>query len=159
MRSQRTFQTNACSLTGCSEPTRKDKILNAEILRALNTVDENYSFSSENGDSGRFKKLFPDSQIAAKYYQGETKPKYVVQFGLAPFVEDELITDIQKTPYSLKFVETTNSQTKKQYYGYISFFSRKLQKILTLFCGSLFIGHCTADDLVDHFLKFFRDLG
>ena len=80
MRSQRTFQTNACSLTGCSEPTTEDQILNAEILQALNMIDENYSFSSENGDSGRFKKLFPDSQIAAKYYQGETKPKYVVQF-------------------------------------------------------------------------------
>ena len=137
----------------------KDQNLNAEILQALNMVDENHSFSSENGDSDRFKKLLPDSQIAAKYSQGETKPKYVVQFGLAPFVEDELITDVQKTPYSLKFVETTNSQTKKQYDGYISFFSRKLQKILTLFCGSLFIGHCTADDLVDHFLEFFRDLG
>ena len=49
MRSQRTFQTNACSLTGCSEPTTEDQILNAEILQALNMIDENYSFSSENG--------------------------------------------------------------------------------------------------------------
>ena len=159
MRSQRTFQTNACSLTGCSEPTTKDQILNAEILQALNMVDENYSFSSENGDSGRFKKLFPDSQIAAKYSQGEAKPKYVVQFGLAPFAEDELITDVQKTPYSFKFDKTTSSQVKKQYDRYISFFSKKLHKIVALFCCSLFVGHCTADDLVDHFLEFVRDLG
>ena len=156
MRSQRTFQTNACSLTGCSEPTRKDQILNAEILQALNMVDENHSFSSENGDSDRFKKLLPDSQIAAKYSQGETKPKYVVQFGLAPFVEDELITDVQKTGYSFKFDKTTNSQVKKQCDRYISFFSKKLHKIVALFCGSLFVGLCKADDLVDQFV---RDLG
>ena len=46
-------------------------------------------------------KNFLDSQIDAKYSQEETKSKYVVQFGLTPFVEDELITDVQKTPYSL----------------------------------------------------------
>ena len=36
MSSQRMFQTSVCSLTGCSEPTTKDQILNAEILEALN---------------------------------------------------------------------------------------------------------------------------
>ena len=45
--------------------------------------------------------MFPDSQITAKYSQEETKSKYAVQFGLTPFVKDELITDVQKTPSSL----------------------------------------------------------
>ena len=49
------------------------------------------------------------------------------------------------------------SQMKKQYDGYISFFSKKLRKIVT-YCGSLFFGHCTSDDLVDHFFEFVRDL-
>ena len=60
MRSQRTFKTSAGSLTGCFKPTTKDQILNAEILQALNMVDKNHSFSSANGDSDRFKKMFPD---------------------------------------------------------------------------------------------------
>ena len=158
MRSQHTFKTTAGSLTGCSKPTTKDQILNAEILQALNKVDKNHLFSSANGDSGRLKKMFPDLQIAAKYSQEETKSKYVVQFGLSPFVKDELITDVQKTPYSFKFNETMFSQMKKQYDRYISFFSKKLCKIVT-YCGSLFVGHCMADDLVDHFFKFVRDLG
>ena len=67
----------------------------------------------------------PDSQIAAKYSQEETKSKYVAQFGLAPFVKDELIADVQKSRYSFKFDETTNSQVKKQYDGYVSFFWKK----------------------------------
>ena len=99
-------------LTGCSKPTTKDQILNAEILHALNIVDKNHSFSSANGNSDRFKKMFPDSQIAAKYSQEETKSKYVVQFGLAPFVKDELVTGVQK-----------------QYDGYVSFFQRNQAKL------------------------------
>ena len=158
MRSQRMFKTSAGLLTGCSKPTTKDQILNAEILQALNMVDKNHSFSSANGDSDRFKKMFPDSQITAKYSQAETKSKYVVQFGLAQFVKDELITDVQKTPYFFKFNKTTNSQVKKQYDGYVSCFSKKLRKIV-IYCGTLFVGHCKADDLVDHFFEFVRDLG
>ena len=115
MRSQCTFKTSAGSLTRCSKPTTKDQILNAEIMQTLNMVDQNHSLSSVNGDSNRLKKMFPDSQIAVKYSQEETKSKYVVQFGLAPFVKDELITDVQKTPYSFKFDETTTSEMKKQY--------------------------------------------
>ena len=159
MRSQRTSKTSGGPLTGCSKPTTKYQILNAEFLQAPNMVDRNHLFFSANGDSYRFKKMFRDLQIAAKYSQGETKPKYVVQFGLAPFVKDELITDVQKTPYSCKFDKTTNSQLKKQYDGYVSFFSKKLRKIVTLYCGTLFVGHCMADNLVDIFFEFVRDLG
>ena len=159
MRLQRTFKTSGGPLIGCSKSTTKDQILNAEIMQALNMVDKNYSFSSANGDSDRFKKMFPDLRIAAKYSQEETESKYVVQFGLAPFVKDELITDAQKTPYSFKFDETTNSQVKKQYDGYVSFFSMKLRKIVTLYCGILFVDHCTADDLFDNFFEFVSELG
>ena len=84
-------------------------------MQAPNMVDQNHLLSSVNDDSNRLRKMFPDSQIAVKYSQEETKSKYVVQFGLAPFVKDELITDVQKTPYSFKFDETTTSQMKKQY--------------------------------------------
>ena len=48
---------------------------------------------------------------------------------------------------------------KKQYDGYVSFFSKKLCKIVTLYCGSFFFGHCTADGQVDHFFEFVRDFG
>ena len=40
--------------------------------------------------------MFSDSQFAATYSQKEAKSIYIVQFGFAPFVKDELITDIQK---------------------------------------------------------------
>ena len=61
MRSQDTFKASASSLTKCSKSTTKDQILNAEILQTLSMVDKNH------GDSDRFKKMLPDSQIAGKY--------------------------------------------------------------------------------------------
>ena len=127
----------------CSKPTTKDQILNAEILQALNMVDKNHSFSSANGDSDRFKKIFLDLQIAAKYSQEETKSEYVVQFGLAPFAKDELITDVQKTPSSFKFDETTNFQVKKQYDGYVTYFLKEVTQscniiLWFLACWSLY---------------------
>ena len=136
MRSQCTFKTSAGSLTGCSKATTKDQILKAEILQALNMGDKNDSFSSPNSDSDRFKKMSQDLQIAAKYSQEETKSNYVVQFGLTPFVQDELITGAQKTQYSFKFDATMTSQVRKQYDGYTCLFSKKLCKIVTLYCGT-----------------------
>ena len=56
----------------------KDQILNAEILQALNIVDKNHLFSSVNVDSHKFKRMFLDLQITAKYSQEETKFKYVL---------------------------------------------------------------------------------
>ena len=121
-------------------------------------VDKNYSFSSARSDGERFKRMFPDSQIAANYSQEETKSKYVTQFGLAPFIKEELINDVKKTPYSFKFDESTTLQVKKQYDGYVSFHSKSLKKVVVSYCGSLFVGHCTADDLLDHFIEFERNL-
>ena len=57
-RSQRTFKTSGGPLTGCSKPTTKYQILNAEILQVLNMVNKNHSFSSANGESNRFKKCY-----------------------------------------------------------------------------------------------------
>ena len=78
----------------------EDQILNTEILQALNMVNKNHSFSSVNSDSNRFKKC---SRTCKLLSQEETKSKYVVQFGLAPFVKNELSIDVQKIPYSFKF--------------------------------------------------------
>ena len=66
--------------------------------------------------------------------------------------------DYKNTPFCFKFDETTTSQIKKQYDGYIQFYSESLKKIVTCYCGSLFVGHCTAEHLLDHFFHFMKNL-
>ena len=69
----------------------------------------------------RFKAMFPDSNIAKAYSQGETKVKYYIQFGIAPYFKDELVKDIKGAGFCFKFDETKTSQVKKQYDGYITY--------------------------------------
>ena len=135
---QKTFGTS--SSFSFSVKSDKDNVTNAEILQALKIVDGNMSFASANGDNQRFKAMFPDSNIAKAYSQGETKVKYYIQFGIAPYFKDELAKDIKGAGFSFKFDETTPSQVKKQYDGYITYFSKNLQKVITAYVGSLFVG-------------------
>ena len=137
----------------------REKILRAEIIELLDLVDKNQSFASCNGDGEKYRKMFPDSQIAKNFSQQETKAKYTLQFGIAPYIKEKVINDIADKPFSFKFDETTTSQVKKQYDGYVTYFSDTSQTIETAFCGSLFVGHCTAKDLLSHFYEFINKLG
>ena len=122
----------------------------------MQLVDYNYSFNSAANDSERFKLMFSDSVIASSYQQSASKIKYSIQYGL--YVKQELIKDFRNTPFCFKFDETTNSQGKKQYNGYIQYWSDTSNEIITSYCGSLFLGHCNADQMVNHFMEFGREL-
>ena len=133
----------------------KDQVTKAEVLQAWKIVEGNMSFASASGDAKRFQEMFPDSSIAKKYSQGETKTKYTIQYGILPYFKSKLLEDLSDTPFVFKFDETTNSQVKKQYDGYIM--SSVTNKMTTAYVGSLFLGHCNPEDL-DHFFEFIKDL-
>ena len=56
----------------------------------------------------------PDSQIAKGYELNETKMKYIIQSGIAPYFKDLLKDDLKKMPYSFKFDETATQQAAKR---------------------------------------------
>ena len=121
-------------------------------------VDYNRSFSSANNDNSRFKRMFLDSDITRGYSQSEAKAKYMIQFVIAPYVFEKMTEEIHGKPFSFQFDETSTQQVKKQYDGYISFYSSTHKRIVTEYCGSLFVGHCTSVDLVNHFFELWRNL-
>lgn len=45
----------------------------------------------------------------------ESKIKYIIVFGVAPFVREQLIEDLKSSPFAFMFDETTTTQLKKQY--------------------------------------------
>ena len=75
----------------------EDQVVAAEILQALHVVEPNQYFASSNGDSERLKRMFPDSEIAAKYAQHVSKTRYVINYGVAPHVKEALISDAKDT--------------------------------------------------------------
>ena len=92
-----------------------------------------------------------DSLIAKKYCISKTKVNYFIKHGLSPYVKDLYVNDFKDTPFVFKFDETTTIQTKKQYDGYGQYWSTERNLVTSVYCGSIFVGHCTSNDLVHHF--------
>ena len=136
----------------------EEQVLRAETLQALDCVCSNYSFASANNDKEKFKALFPDSKIAESYKQGETKIKYLIEYGIAPYFRKNMLNDFRSQPFTFKFDESTTSQIKKQYDGYVQFWSPNIHQIVNKYCGSLFVGHCTSEQLFDHIFDFSKEM-
>lgn len=102
--------------------------------------------------------MFPDSDLACKFQMAEAKIKYIVQFRIASYLRECLLEDMTKTPFTFLFDETTTAQVKKQYDGYVQYFSKKKNFIVNNYPHSLYLGHCTANDLKDHFFEIFRTM-
>ena len=72
-----------------------DDVLAEEVLQAFNVVDKNQLFQSADGDNERLALQFHDSAIAKNYKQGQTRMKYMIQFGIAPHIKEMLMEDMQ----------------------------------------------------------------
>ena len=66
--------------------------------------------------------------------------------------------DVNNTPFTSLFDESTTSQVKKQYDAYLQFWSKKYDEVVNCYCGSLFVGHCTAQNLVEHCHEFEKSM-
>ena len=136
--------------------TQEESVIKAEILQALQYVF--CSFASAEKNSERFKVMFPDSEIAKNYRQGEKKVRYNSQFDIAPFIKDLLVKDFSDHPFSFKFDETTTSKVQKQYDAYFQYWSKISDRIVNSYCGSLFVGHCANKNIVERFEHFGEDM-
>ena len=88
----------------CLVLTPEDQVIEEEILQALHCTHQNYSFASVSSDNQRFRQMFPDSEIAKNYQQSETKIKYSIQYGIAPYLKQKLIYDYKDKPFTFKFL-------------------------------------------------------
>ena len=61
---------------------------------------------------------------------------------------------MQEKPFTFHFDESTTSQTKKQYDGYVKFFSLESGEVVIVYYGTLFVGRCSAPDMVNHLKTF-----
>ena len=51
------------------------------------------------------------------------KIKYAIQFGIYLYLKDLLLEDLKNTVFTLKFDECITQQLKKQYDGYVKYWS------------------------------------
>ena len=131
----------------------KDDVSRAEILWTLNMITNHYSFNSSKHSSMLFQTMFPDSDIAKKIACGATKIKYLSVFGLAPYYEQKLLTTLDEVPYySISFDESFNRITKNEQMDFcIRYWDAEIQQVVDHYLTSKFIGHATANDLLQCF--------
>ena len=100
--------------------------------------------------------MFPDSDIAKNYHQVATKINYNIQFGIASYIKECLLYIVSHAPFLFKFDETTTYKVDKQDDVCMQYWSKKSNLVNNGYCGSLFVGHCIKEDLLenfDHFIK------
>jgi hypothetical protein len=94
--------------------SEQEKIPKTEILNALKVVKYHQSFRSVEQDCKIFSQLFPDSKL-----------KYIIRFGIAPYLKEVITAELSNEAFSFTFDETTTAQKKKQLDGYISYVDSK----------------------------------
>ena len=82
---------------------------------------------------------------------------YLMKHGIALYSKNDLNSDIDWRSFTFHFDESTNQQVKKQYDGYVTFYSTINKSLATAYCGTLFIEHCSSPDLLNHFYKYFEE--
>ena len=133
--------------------------LKAEIIETLHKTEYNHSFSSAEKDGELYRLMFPGHPAAEKYSCFSTKSAYLLRYGISEILKSEQIQDIKDVPYTFKFDETTTSQVLKQYDGYLCYWSPMYEEIVNTYVGSLFMGLCSAANLVHHFYEIVQPLG
>ncbi|KAJ8348774.1 hypothetical protein SKAU_G00273630 [Synaphobranchus kaupii] len=94
--------------------------------------------------------MFPDSQIVNTFTCGKDKTAYITRFGLAPYIKKELISNVNTGTFVLMFDESLNNSTKtKQLDVHVRYWEG--DHVQSRYLGSQFMGHSTAQDLLQHF--------
>lgn len=101
--------------------------------------------------------MFPDSKIAQKFTCSERNCAYIACFGIAPYLKTQLKRKLGHNPYVLLFDESLNKMTQsKQSDVPIRMWNSDM--INSQYYGSSFLGHATANDMLESFRKDFSDL-
>lgn len=134
----------------------RDEVLTAEILWAMMTVVSHYQYSVNSSEktSNLFQKMFPDSVIAQKLKCGKTKCAYFIQFGLANFFKEDLCSKVLKlgAVFVVCFDESLNKVLQEEQMDlHLRFWDSELNKVVTRYFNSVFLGHTKSGDLLAKF--------
>lgn len=102
--------------------------------------------------------MFPDSAAAEMFSCAETKCCYLCQFGIAPHFSNLLKKTVKSDgDYVLLFEESLNKKNQsKQMDLLIRLWNH--DKVTSRYYTSKFIGHASAEDMVEHFTSATEDL-
>jgi hypothetical protein len=137
-----------------------DQVTKAEILWALKSVQQGFSYKNSDETGKLFRSMFPDSKLAEKFSIQHSKMSYIISHGLGPYFHDRLIEDIKNCQrFVLCFDEQTNNQNKKQLDLLLRYWSSKKGLVVTRYYRTISLGHAQATVVAGGILDSFRTDG
>lgn len=130
-----------------------DQITNAEILWALKCVASHFSYNSSLGISELFRLMFPDSKIANGYSMSYAKLAYGIAYGLGSHFKKEVETSIQSADEIVVcFDEAFNRVSQEKQMDLVCrFWDNESESVAVRYLTSLFLGHGTAEIILENF--------
>ncbi|XP_067234025.1 uncharacterized protein [Chanodichthys erythropterus] len=136
--------------------------LKAEVLWVLRTVSRHQSYTLNDDIHTVFQAMFPDSECVSAFSCGRDKTAYLARFGIAPYVKKELVARINQGNFVIMFDESMNRATNsKQLDLHVRHWvtdQTGTHHVQSRYLGSQFMGHSTAEDLLEHFKECTKDL-
>lgn len=146
----------------------KENSMRAELIWALKTIANNYSFQSCEGVKEVFMEMFPDTKLLEYFTLSPKKLSYLITEALGPYFKQKMLADLGKgmiikfcrlTDYDINFLyfveyfallydETTNKSGQKELQFEIRYWSQSVKKILTRHLQTFYINHATAEILL-----------
>ena len=140
-------------------PVTKTETLRAEIIWSMKCITSHYSYKSCEDINAIFHTMFPDSSVAEKFTCGERKCAYLCTFGIAPYLKLKLSDCIKNQPYYvLLFDESLNKITQNKQMDIHVRYWGETKTVDTRYYGSVFMGHSTAEDMLEKFNGYVNDL-
>ena len=88
-------------------------VVKEEIIWTLSSVARGFSNNSAIDIYSTFETMLPDSTIASSFQMGSDKLKYMTNWGIAPYVKEQLRNNIDKAEYVVvSFDESLNHTTQ-----------------------------------------------
>lgn len=128
---------------------KRETVTRAEIIWALKSVQCNMAAGVSDDLKDVFSAMFSGNIAAENFHLGRTKLTYFITEALSPYFRKELLNDARKSYYTLLFDETTNFGDKKELQFKLKFWSEALQEVICRHLQTVFLGHATADHIVE----------
>ena len=131
----------------------KEYVADAEIRWCLNVVTSKLSQRSCDNVVDLFISMFPDSDIAKKMKLKKGKCGYVINYGIAPYIEQCLLDEVAISRfYALSFDESLNKKLQKgQMDILVRYWNIDKEISETRYLTSEFLGGAKADDILKKF--------
>ncbi|XP_063219581.1 uncharacterized protein LOC134529431 [Bacillus rossius redtenbacheri] len=152
---------SACScICTCTSVEKKSKLLKtyllndnvtrAEVMWCLFCVTSHNSLRNAESSVSIQRKMYPDSNIAAKMKLSKAKVSYTIVHGLAPQLERDLKAAISNCSHIvIGFDESLNKVVQKQQMDLtVRYWDDVKNVTCTRYLTSVFLGHSTAADLL-----------